>query len=456
MSGIAKPAFRKAILLSKLLSQEQLDREVAELRAPIGGGTTAVAIDDTILAERLVTKGLLTAYQVQQLQLGRTKFDLGPYIIIDFIGQGGMGQVFRGRHRVMERECAVKVLPLTKVAATPDAFNNFLREVKTLAQMDHPNIVRAFDANKEGDVPYLVTEYVPGTDLRRLVRSNGRLSQQEAASIISQTAKALHYAHKRGIIHRDVKPGNVLVTPEGISKLTDVGLSLAIQESENDPRRGRIVGTPDYLAPELIRSSGEDFSAASDVYALGCTLYYCVCGKVPFPGGSTRDKARRHLDDTPWHPTRFSPQLDAEFVELIGDMMEKDPSRRVQSAEEVAHRLEPWASDGAMNFSKQMPKARWSAAPPPTEELIEPPVVDLDGEYPAGNPGGSSVSLFGQETATSSSSGSRLLPFPILPMNLVTDETPPSTIVAVTLAIAVPISMFLGAVLATALMSLIR
>ena len=255
MSSIAKHSFRKAILLSTLLSQEQLNKVLEEMSNVLGGGAIPlVAIDDQSLAARLIEKGMLTQYQVEQLQLGRTKFDLGAYIITGFIGQGGMGQVFRGTHRVMGRECAVKVLPFHKATAAPDSINNFLREVKTQAQLDHPNLVRALDAGKEKDVPYFVMEYVPGTDLRRLVRSNSRLSAQEAASVISQIAKALHYAHKRGIIHRDVKPGNILVTPDGISKLADLGLAGVMHDAENDPRKGRIVGTPDYLAPEIIRS----------------------------------------------------------------------------------------------------------------------------------------------------------------------------------------------------------
>ncbi len=454
MSSLAKPAFRKAILMSTLLTPEELDQVVQEIRSSAGSGIAPLLeIDDQLLATRLIEKGKLSQYQVEQLQLGRTKFDLGPYIITDFIGQGGMGQVFRGTHKMMGRECAVKILPLHKVTATPDAFKNFIREVKMQAQLDHPNIVRALDAGKDKDVPYLVTEFVPGTDLRRLVRSNGRLTAQEAASVIAQTARALHYAHKRGIIHRDVKPGNVLVTPEGVAKLTDLGLSGVIHEAESDPRRGRIVGTPDYLAPEVIRSSGNDFSAASDIYSLGCTLYYCVCGKVPFPGGSTRDKARRHLEDTPWHPKRFNVQLDEEFVDLIADMMEKDPKERIQSADEVAGRLEPWVGDGTMLISQQLPPSRWTAAPPPaTEEIIEL-AQETEGDPSVSNQGSSSIGL---PQDTPPSSGSLRLPFPILPMNLVTDDTPASTIVAVTLAVSVPISMFLGAVLATALMSLIR
>jgi serine/threonine protein kinase len=128
---------------------------------------------------------------------------------------------------------------------------------------------------------------------------------QQAANVIVQAARGLEYAHQRGLIHRDVKPGNILVTPAGVAKVSDLGLSGFIDEAEQDPRAGRIVGTADYLSPEQIHSPSE-VTSVSDIYSLGCTLYYAISGKVPFPGGTTKDKARRHLEETPWHPRRFN------------------------------------------------------------------------------------------------------------------------------------------------------
>ena len=197
---------------------------------------------------------MLTPYQAAQIKAGRTKFDLGPVHVTDFIGQGGMGQVSRAC-TVMGRECAIKVLPLHK--ATPEAISNFMREIRTQAQLDHPNLVRAYDAGRDGNTHYLVVEYVPGVDLRRLVRTQGPLTQQQAASVILQAARGLDYAHKRGLVHRDIKPGNILVTSEGIAKVSDLGLAGFMHDAENDPRAGKIVGTADYLAPEQIRTPGE-------------------------------------------------------------------------------------------------------------------------------------------------------------------------------------------------------
>ena len=160
------------------------------------------------------------------------------------------------------------------------------------------NLVRAYDAGHDGNVYYLVTEYVPGTDLRRLVREHGPLETTQAASIIQQAAWGLQHAHDQGLVHRDVKPGNILVTPDGQAKVSDLGLVAVLDPLIVDPKAGKIVGTADYLSPEQIRSP-RDVTSVSDIYSLGCTAYYAITGKVPYPGGSTREKARRHCEDTP-------------------------------------------------------------------------------------------------------------------------------------------------------------
>ena len=231
--------------------------------------STATAYTDKELAAMLVKLDHLTRYQSDQLLSGRTKLNLGPYIITDWIGQGGMGQVFKAVHEMLGRESAVKVLPLHKT--TPEAIVNFRREIRAQAKLDHPFLVRAFDAGEDGNVHYLVVEYVPGTDLRRLVRTKGRLTVQQAASVIKQAAEGLAHAHERDLIHRDIKPGNILVTPEGTAKVSDLGLAFYLNDPE-DPRFGKIVGTADYLSPEQIKTPLE-VTEVSDIYSLGCTLY---------------------------------------------------------------------------------------------------------------------------------------------------------------------------------------
>jgi serine/threonine protein kinase len=222
-----------------------------------------------------------------------------------------------------------------------------LREIKAQAQLNHPNLVHLTYADTEGDTYFLVTEYVPGTDLRKMVRQHGPLTMREASVIVSQAAEALAHAHSRGLIHRDVKPGNLLITSDGHTKLADLGLAFFYADDHPSHKKPKhIVGTADYLAPEIIVSP-EVLRTVSDIYSLGCTLYYAVTGKVPFPGGDTADKLRRQLDEVPIAPQRLNPAVSDEFAKVIAAMMEKRPADRVSTAEEVIYLLKPWVDGSA-------------------------------------------------------------------------------------------------------------
>ena len=307
-----------------------------------------------------------------------------------------MGQVFKAVHNVMGRECAVKVLPLEKsTSLSRDAFR---REIRLQAGLDCPYVVRAFDAGRDGNVHYLVTEFVPGTDLRRLIRRSGPISMNHAALVIAQAARGLQYAHDLGLVHRDVKPGNILVTPDGHAKVSDIGLAAWSMGLDDDPRAGKIVGTADYLSPEQIRDP-RSIGPASDIYSLGCTLYYTVTGKVPFPGGDTKSKCRRHCEQTPWHPRKFAPDLPEEFVDTIADMMEKDPGRRIATAAEVAERLELWCAT-SFEVDRPIERQAWTAPPIDVESANgfgatanpeAPPIIDSQqvGSANFGSEGGS-------------------------------------------------------------------
>lgn len=428
--SIKKSAFRDAALLSGLVTEDQLEEASARLRQKSDAVKTATEISDRDLAAMMVSLEHLTAYQADQLLTGRTKLNLGPYIITDWIGQGGMGQVFKAVHELMGRETAVKVLPLHK--STSESIENFRREIRTQAKLDHPNLVRAFDAGEDGNVHYLVVEYVEGTDLRRLVRSKGMVSVQQAASIVKQAAEGLEHAHQRGLIHRDIKPGNILVTASGVAKVSDLGLAGHLTDTEG--RGGKIVGTADYLAPEQIRSP-LDVSKAADIYALGCTLYYAITGKVPFPGGNAKSKARRHLEETPWHPRRFNPEVSDEFVDLIGDMMEKDPRERIQSAAEVASRLAPWAVDQSSFPEVKEARARWSTIRRSTD-------VDQDTDPGVGERSdGSGGDSTGSSSGSSSGSGSGSLPASAAISDSSDDKIRPPTIAAQPPAAPPPVSI---------------
>jgi len=332
---------------------------------------------DGQIAAKLVEMGCLNHYQATQILGGRTKFTLSLYHIIDCIGAGGMGQVYTAEHPVMARIVAVKVLPRDK--CTPESITSFNREIRTLAQLEHENLVRAYDAGRDNNIYFLVTEYVPGSDLRKLVRTRGRLNANQAATIITQAAKGLAHAHSRGLIHRDVKPGNLLVSPDGRTKVSDLGLAASLG-ADDDPRAGKVVGTADYLSPEQILTP-HDLTPATDVYALGCTLYYAVTGKVPFPGGTTRDKLRRHCDATPINPRRLNPDLPEAFIEVIADMMNKNPRERIGTMEEVIARLAPWASERIEEG--QLLAAPAAAAPISFIPTPEPAVADMKDTEPA-------------------------------------------------------------------------
>lgn len=412
-------------------------------------------VTDESIAAQLVHSEVISDYQSQQLLTGRSKFDLGNYVITDWIGQGGMGQVFKARHAMMGREVAIKVLPQEK--STPEAIASFTREIRTQAGLDHPRLVRAFDAGQDGRTYFLVTEFVPGTDLRRLVRLDGRLSMVQAASIVSQVALGLTHAHELGLIHRDIKPGNILVTPRGEAKLSDLGLAGFLHEGDRDPRAGKIVGTPDYLSPEQIRNPSK-VHASGDIYSLGCTLYYAVTAKVPFPGGRTKDKVRRHLEEMPWHPRRLNPEISEEFVDLIADMMEKDAKRRIQSAEEVAQRLAPWAHDQYELPASMSKQTNWKAPPLPG---IHDTAVEYD-DAQASSEAPSSPSQVSEGTFPISSAEEetgvirRAVPPPVVIADPPPSSEPASPSLAsltVILAVVVPLAMLVGALLALLIVS---
>jgi serine/threonine protein kinase len=357
---LRKSTFWECALASELLSEADLNSALTELEQRPGGLNSPDAegkSPEQQLADGLVAKGLLNRWQAEQLLRGRGRFKLGPYKIIEGIGQGGMGQVFKAEHTFMGRIVAVKVLPRQRT--TPESIACFMREIRHQAQLDHENLVRAHDAGQDGNVTYLVTEYVPGTDLRKLVKRNGRLSMQAAAAVITQAARGLEHAHSKGLIHRDIKPGNLLVTPDGRTKVSDLGLADFFDAEPAAGRKGgKIVGTADYLSPEQIVSPG-NITPASDVYSLGCTLYYAVTGKVPFPGGTIKDKALNHCRPhvRPIDPRRLNPELSEEFVDVIAGMMAKDISQRISTAGEVVRRLAPFAGESCRVMAQELAAA---------------------------------------------------------------------------------------------------
>jgi serine/threonine protein kinase len=317
--------------------------------------------DDEILATVLVDRGILTRFQADQLLAGKRKLTLGQYRILDAVGQGGMGQVFRAKHLLMGRIVAVKVLP--RARSNPQTEAAFCREIQHIASLDHRNLVYALDAGHDGKVYFLVTELVDGIDLRRQVLRYGPLNEVAAASVVAQAARGLGHAHARGFIHRDVKPGNLLVREDGLLKVSDLGLAGSVLDPES-MKPGRVVGTMDYMAPEQILRP-DRVQAAADVYGLGCTLYFALSGRVPFPGGSREDKRRRQLEDAPDPIARLAPAVSAEFVAVVEKLMAKDVANRYQTAEEVLEAVRPWLTGALVPMSRVKRNRHRDPAMPP-------------------------------------------------------------------------------------------
>lgn len=333
--------FRETALASGLLDAAQIDAAEAQARAVVGEGPHAADRWDNAVSDVLVGRGLLTKFQAGQMLLGRSKLSLNQYRILDQVGQGGMGRVFKAQHAMMRRIVAIKVLTKDKATAATEAA--FLREIERLGDLDHENLLRALDAGRDGKVYYLVTEYVEGLDLRRQVLRHGPLDEWTAASVIVQAARGLACAHDRGIVHRDVKPGNLLATKEGRVKVLDLGLAGSVFDMKSSAS-ARVIGTMDYMAPEQVRNPA-NARAPADIYGLGCTLYFLLTAQVPFPGGTRDEKAQRQLSQEPAPLRQLAPQVSQPFARIVEAMIRKNPGERIASAHELLERLRPWTPE---------------------------------------------------------------------------------------------------------------
>jgi serine/threonine protein kinase len=355
----------EALRLGRLLDAAQLDELAGQLlpRFP----------DPKALARELVKRGWLTVYQANQLFQGRgDELLLDNYVVLERLGEGGMGQVLKARNWKMGGLVALKVIRKDRLA-NETAVRRFEREIQIASQLDHPNIVRALDAGRAGDAHFLVMEYVEGTDLSRLIKEHGPLSPGLACDFIRQAALGLQHAHEKGFVHRDIKPGNLLLSQgpgmrtAGLVKVLDMGLARLLDASAGGvphdtlTRDGAIMGSLDYLAPEqAINSHAADIRA--DLYGLGCTLYYLLTGEVPFPARSPMDKLMRHRNEEP-RPEEKRPDLPPAVAAVLRRLMAKRADDRYQTPAEAAEALAAAAvARGSSPADGAAPRAGGAAA----------------------------------------------------------------------------------------------
>jgi serine/threonine-protein kinase len=350
--AVDRQTFLANLRQSGLVSPDQM----AKVASRLPEAKTAQAV-----AKTLMEVGLLTRFQAELLLAGKTSgFFLGQYRIMDYLGRGGMGRVFKAEHQTMNRIVAVKILA-SHLMKTPKAQQMFQREVRAAARLVHPNIVTAYDANQIGDRYYLVMEYVDGPNLEELVRHRGPLPIGVACDFIRQAANGLQHAHELGMVHRDIKPANLLVQrpqantphPYCVVKILDFGLA-RLQAWGPDGKPGgesimaaenTVLGTPDFLSPEQARNL-HSVDIRSDLYSLGCAFYYLLTGRVPFPGGTTLEKLVRHSTMEPTPLDQLRPDVSPPIASILRKLMAKKPEQRFQSPAELAAILAPFAVQG--------------------------------------------------------------------------------------------------------------
>jgi eukaryotic-like serine/threonine-protein kinase len=335
--------FLETIARSGVLAGSTLEEIRAKLR---DGSYPAVAAP---LARRLVKQGTLTEFQARLLLYGRHKgLVIGRYVVLDRLGGGSMGRVYLARHRLMGRTVALKLIA-TEYLSRPHAVPRFLREMRLVGRLDHPNIVRALDADVVAGSPYIVMEYVPGCDLGRLLEGGTPPSPREVARYAAEAAEGLAHAHQRGVLHRDVKPSNLLLGEDGRVRLLDLGVG-ALMDPGDDvdsfaTAEGMVAGTDDYMSPEQAVGRG-DVDGRADLYSLGCVMYHLLAGRVPFPGDSRVERLASRIKGRPVPLAELRPGLPPKLVGVVARLMANRPCDRYPTASEAAEALRDVAGGG--------------------------------------------------------------------------------------------------------------
>jgi serine/threonine protein kinase len=327
--------FVQRLASSRLIEPQRL----AQLRQAIGD-------DEKELSEYCVHHGLLTRFQARQLRAGARHFHVDKYVVVDYLGRGGNSLVFKAKHSLLSgRLVALKTLDCRSLHQSEEALARFRREIDILGRLEHPHIVRAQDVIRTRSQLYLVLEYIEGRDLGSLVKERGPLPVDEAVGYGIQAARGLAYAHENGVIHRDLKPSNLLLSRDGVVKLSDLGLARLFKPEGNSDLtlKGCCLGTPEFMAPE----QAEDASSAdarSDIYSLGATLFHLLTGEMPVDGSSHYRRLQQVLVATPRSLTAALPTVPPSLASIVDSMRNRFPHERPQTAVEVVRLLEPFAN----------------------------------------------------------------------------------------------------------------
>ncbi len=335
----AAEGFLKSVLCSGLLDRAQLRRALRHVPKDRRNNPRA-------LADHLIATGELSRFQAHKLLNGATLgLKLGPFQIQTPIGRGGMGSVYLALDGRNQQHVAVKVLPPKKAREAERYLARFQREMALSQKVSHPHIAQTHEVGVSQGVNYIAMEFIPGQSLYRLVSFQGPLPVARSARLFAEVAAALEHAHGLGLIHRDLKPSNIMVTPNGHAKVLDLGLALVEGEVADDIEviggKGYVLGSVDYMAPEQTHDATQ-VDARSDLYALGCCLYFALTGKPPFPGGKTRDKVNAHRQQEPDPVQGSNHDIPDKFAGLVHKLLAKKPEDRYPSAAALKEELLRW------------------------------------------------------------------------------------------------------------------
>ena len=358
-SNITASMFLEAVRRSGLITPERLKRLVSDFERDGVDSSEPLA-----LSAQFVRGGYLTSWQADKLLKGKHRgFLLGKYRLLGLLGKGGMSSVYLAEHTMMRRRCALKVLP-SKLVSDISYLQRFHREAQAVASLDHRNIVRAYDVDHvvdEGaEIHFLVMEYVEGQSLQEMVRKDGPIAFGECAEYLRQAAEGLSHAHRAGLIHRDVKPGNLLIDTNGVVRILDLGLARYFHEADESSitvHRGEgLLGTVDYLAPEqALDSHAVDFRA--DIYGLGCSGYFALTGHAPFHTGTVPERILSHQTKDIPAISDERPDVPASLEAIVNRMLQKKPEDRYQTADEVAEAFSAWLAEEEQASVVSVPSA---------------------------------------------------------------------------------------------------